>query len=243
VSYGILCVTSSDDGSLIHRIHASTLYIVHAVNKHSFFVLTGFERTIESIRCHVAEELWTLIVEYSNLKGTYEKLRKFYLLGDGQLIALFISLARPIVQAGPPTLNTEHDVNNALTRAAVLLNPLAEDTDVEERRVKLLIDDVDSTPKLPSTPTKHGIKDKRSNGWNLISMKYIPEWPLHFVFTTTVLERYNRMFKFLLSIKQVESELHQSWIDLLPLKNSHLTKYLPVLSLTRSHMSFVLDNL
>ena len=208
-----------------------------------YFFLSEFEHVVEDIRSHVAKELWSLIVEQSNLVSAYEQIRSFHLLGDGQLMLLFIHLAKPILYF-PIGRNTEYDVNCALLRAHSTLNPVTsfdlKFTDLD--RVKLSLDKLVS-PNMTGNGDDPGSKRETSgDNWSRVSIGYEPQWPLHFVFTTSILDRCNKLFKFLLNIKLIEDELHQIWVNLISMRKSSLAKKLPTFFNARACMSFLVEN-
>ena len=96
------------------------------------------------MRKHIAMELWSLIVEESNLPSAYEIIRSYFLLGNGQMMLLFIHLCKPILFL-PISTGTEYDVNCALLRAHATLNPTTlfdlKGTDVDN--VKVVMDQLD----------------------------------------------------------------------------------------------------
>ncbi len=48
-------------------------------------------------------------------------------------------------------------------------------------------------------------------GWDLVSLQYAVPWPLHLVLTEKNLESYNRIFRFLLSVRRAQLALHKTW--------------------------------
>ncbi|CAB1339114.1 unnamed protein product [Coregonus sp. 'balchen'] len=78
---------------------------LHRLKQQPLFSLVDFENLIDGIRSTVAEHLWTLMVEESDL------------LGQLKLYQVFIDHAQHMLKT-PPTAVTEHDVNVAFQQAA-----------------------------------------------------------------------------------------------------------------------------
>uniref|UniRef100_A0A9J7XKG4 Gamma-tubulin complex component n=1 Tax=Cyprinus carpio carpio TaxID=630221 RepID=A0A9J7XKG4_CYPCA len=66
---------------------------LHRLKQQPLFSLVDFENLVDGIRSTVAEHLWTLMVEESDLLGQLKIIKDFYLLGRGELYQVFIDLA------------------------------------------------------------------------------------------------------------------------------------------------------
>ena len=94
-------------------------------------------------------------------------------------------------------------------------------------------------------PSFSGKRETSGDNWSRVSISYEPQWPLHFVFTASILHRCNKLFKFMLNIKLIEDELHQIWVNLISINKrskSALAKFLPMFFNVRACMSFVVQN-
>ena len=94
-------------------------------------------------------------------------------------------------------------------------------------------------------PSFSGKRETSGDNWSRVSISYEPQWPLHFVFTASILHRCNKLFKFMLNIKLIEDELHQIWVNLISINKrskSSLAKFLPMFFNVRACMSFVVQN-
>uniref|UniRef100_A0A8C6TVK9 Gamma-tubulin complex component n=1 Tax=Neogobius melanostomus TaxID=47308 RepID=A0A8C6TVK9_9GOBI len=232
----------SRTGSILkHRedVFASEL---HRLKQQPLFSLVDFENLIDHIRSTVAEHLWTLMVEEADLIEQLKIIKDFFLLGRGELYQVFIDLAQHMLKT-PPTAVTEHDVNVAFQQAAH----------------KVLLDDDNLLPLLHLTvdyqskdkdPGREGAaaqdtspREPPQSGWAALGLSYRVQWPLHILFTPAVLEKYNVVFRYLLSVRRVQSQLQHLWA--LQMQRKHLKSSqtdAPQWRL-RNHMAFLIDNL
>lgn len=219
---------------------------LHRLKQAPLFSLVDFENLIDGIRSTVAEHLWTLMVEESDLLEQLKIIKDFYLLGRGELYQVFIDLAQHMLKT-PPTAVTEHDVNVAFQQAAhkVLLDddnllPLLHLTvDYQGKDAKESAGPRDgATPPQDTSP-----REAPPTGWAALGLIYKVQWPLHILFTPAVLEKYNVVFRYLLSVRRVQSQLQTCWA--LQMQRKHL-KSSPSDAIKwrlRNHMAFLIDNL
>ncbi|XP_034717496.1 gamma-tubulin complex component 4 [Etheostoma cragini] len=218
---------------------------LHRLKQQPLFSLVDFENLIDRIRSTVAEHLWTLMVEESDLLEQLKIIKDFYLLGRGELYQVFIDLAQQMLKT-PPTAVTEHDVNVAFQQAAH----------------KVLLDDDNLLPLLHLTVDYQG-KDKEAtgardgatppqdtsprevppSGWAALGLTYKVQWPLHILFTPAILEKYNVVFRYLLSVRRVQSQLQHCWALQMQRKHLKSSQTDAVKWRLRNHMAFLIDNL
>ncbi|XP_076002980.1 gamma-tubulin complex component 4 [Genypterus blacodes] len=219
---------------------------LHRLKQQPLFSLVDFENLIDSIRSTVAEHLWTLMVEESDLLGQLKIIKDFYLLGRGELYQAFIDLAQHMLKT-PPTAVTEHDVNVAFQQAAhkVLLDddnllPLLHLTiDYQSKDSKDATGPRDcATPPQDTSP-----REAPPTGWAALGLAYKVQWPLHILFTPAVLEKYNVVFRYLLSVRRVQSELQHCWALQMQRKHLKSSQTDAVKWRLRNHMAFLVDNL
>ncbi|XP_044300832.1 gamma-tubulin complex component 4 isoform X3 [Varanus komodoensis] len=217
---------------------------LHRLKQHLVFNLMDFESVVDWIRSTVAEHLWKLMVEESDLIGQLKIIKDFYLLGRGELFQAFIDTAQHMLKS-PPTAVTEHDVNVAFQQSAH----------------KVLLDDDNLLPLLHLTIHYHG-KEHRdasqsreapsrelsphespTSGWAALGLSYKVQWPLHILFTPAVLEKYNVVFKYLLSVRRVQAELQHCWALQTRGKCLQSSRTDAIKWRLRHHMTFLVDNL
>ncbi|XP_062266212.1 gamma-tubulin complex component 4 [Platichthys flesus] len=219
---------------------------LHKLKQQPLFSLVDFENLIDRIRSTVAEHLWTLMVEESGLLEQLKIIKDFYLLGRGELYQVFIDLAQHMLKT-PPTAVTEHDVNVAFRQAAhkVLLD--------DDNLLPLLHLTVDyqgkdskdgSGPRDGATPPQDtSPREAPPTGWVALGLIYKVQWPLHILFTPAVLEKYNVVFRYLLSVRRVQLQLQHCWAVQMQRKHLRSSQTDSVKCRLRNHMAFLIDNL
>nr|XP_044620990.1 gamma-tubulin complex component 4 isoform X3 [Equus asinus] len=231
-------------GSILKNQEDTFAAELHRLKQQPLFSLVDFEQVVDRIRSTVAEHLWKLMVEESDLLGQLKIIKDFYLLGRGELFQAFIDTAQHMLKT-PPTAVTEHDVNVAFQQSAH----------------KVLLDDDNLLPLLHLTIEYHGKEHKDAtqaregpsretspreapaSGWAALGLSYKVQWPLHILFTPAVLEKYNVVFKYLLSVRRVQAELQHCWALQMQRKHLKSNQTDAVKWRLRNHMAFLVDNL
>ncbi|XP_027870022.1 gamma-tubulin complex component 4 [Xiphophorus couchianus] len=233
-------------GSILKHQEDAFAAELHRLKQQPLFSLVDFENVIDGIRSTVAEHLWTLMVEEADLLEQLKIVKDFYLLGRGELYQVFIDLAQQMLKA-PPTAVTEHDVNVAFQQAAhkVLL-----DDDNLLPLLHLTVDYQGKDAKEASGPRDGAIPPQDSSpreapptGWAALGLAYKVQWPLHILFTPAVLEKYNVVFRYLLSVRRVQSQLQHCWALQMQRKHLKSSQSDAVKWRLRNHMVFLIDNL
>uniref|UniRef100_A0A8B9MNJ5 Gamma-tubulin complex component n=1 Tax=Accipiter nisus TaxID=211598 RepID=A0A8B9MNJ5_9AVES len=231
-------------GSILKNQEDTFAAELHRLKQQPLFSLVDFESVVDWIRSTVAEHLWKLMVEESDLLGQLKIIKDFYLLGRGELFQAFIDTAQHMLKT-PPTAVTEHDVNVAFQQSAH----------------KVLLDDDNLLPLLHLTIEYHGKEHKDTSqtregpsrelspreapasGWAALGLSYKVQWPLHILFTPAVLEKYNVVFKYLLSVRRVQAELQHCWALQMQRKHLKSNRTDAIKWRLRDHMAFLVDNL
>uniref|UniRef100_A0A8C7K480 Gamma-tubulin complex component n=1 Tax=Oncorhynchus kisutch TaxID=8019 RepID=A0A8C7K480_ONCKI len=244
---GVFCLFTLTQVSSILK-HQEDMFAteLHRLKQQPLFSLVDFENLIDGIRSTVAEHLWTLMVEESDLLGQLKIIKDFYLLGRGELYQVFIDHAQHMLKT-PPTAVTEHDVNVAFQQAAhkVLLDddnllPLLHLTiDYQGKESK----DATGTREGATPPQESSPREVPPTGWAALGLAYKVQWPLHILFTPAVLEKYNVIFRYLLSVRRVQSELQHCWALQMQRKHLKSNQTDAVKWRLRNHMAFLVDNL
>ncbi|XP_022798723.1 gamma-tubulin complex component 4-like [Stylophora pistillata] len=168
-------------------------------------------------------------------------LKDFFLMGRGELFSAFIEHARGLLKL-PPSDNTSHDANAAFLQ---VLNKFLADDDEAASMFTVVIDKENTQigkKKQTASTDQAGVV---ISGWDCVKLQYDVQWPLHILFQPTVLENYNKLFRFLLKVKRTQLDLQQVWAAYMGTKHlstaqlSNMTK----IWLSRMHMAFLVDNL
>uniref|UniRef100_A0A8B9E505 Gamma-tubulin complex component n=1 Tax=Anser cygnoides TaxID=8845 RepID=A0A8B9E505_ANSCY len=231
-------------GSILKNQEDTFAAELHRLKQQPLFSLVDFESVVDWIRSTVAEHLWKLMVEESDLLGQLKIIKDFYLLGRGELFQAFIDTAQHMLKT-PPTAVTEHDVNVAFQQSAhkVLL-----DDDNLLPLLHLTIEyhgkEHKDTPQAREGPTRElSPREAPASGWAALGLSYKVQWPLHILFTPAVLEKYNVVFKYLLSVRRVQAELQHCWALQMQRKHLKSNRTDAIKWRLRDHMAFLVDNL
>uniref|UniRef100_A0A8D2MK33 Gamma-tubulin complex component n=1 Tax=Zonotrichia albicollis TaxID=44394 RepID=A0A8D2MK33_ZONAL len=126
---------------------------------------------------------------------------------------------------------------------------------------RVLLDDDNLLPLLHLTIEYHGKEHKDTSqtregpsrelspreaptsGWAALGLSYKVQWPLHILFTPAVLEKYNVVFKYLLSVRRVQAELQHCWALQMQRKHLKSNRTDAIKWRLRDHMAFLVDNL
>ncbi|GFO41975.1 gamma-tubulin complex component [Plakobranchus ocellatus] len=227
---------SSKSGTIMSSREGEFAADLQRLSKEPEFNSISFETIIDKIRAHAAEYLWVIIVEESDLANELKVMKDYFLLGRGELYLAFIDQAQHLLHT-PVAATTEHDVNRAFQHAArnVLI-----DNDLLLQRFRL-------TVPLPSKDLRKAevasAQTEPEVGWTVLGLTYSVPWPLHIFFTSSMLEKYNRIFRFLLAVRRTQLDLQHCW----SLQMFNKEKFVsPAASATwqlRTHMAFLVDNL
>uniref|UniRef100_A0A8C3IJK3 Gamma-tubulin complex component n=1 Tax=Chrysemys picta bellii TaxID=8478 RepID=A0A8C3IJK3_CHRPI len=195
-------------GSILKNQEDTFAAELHRLKQQPLFSLVDFEAVVDWIRSTVAEHLWKLMVEESDLLGQLKIIKDFYLLGRGELFQAFIDTAQHMLKT-PPTAVTEHDASQAREGPSRELSP----------------------------------REAPTSGWAALGLSYKVQWPLHILFTPAVLEKYNVVFKYLLSVRRVQAELQHCWALQMQRKHLKSNRTDAIKWRLRDHMAFLVDNL
>ncbi|XP_063170601.1 gamma-tubulin complex component 4 isoform X3 [Candoia aspera] len=237
-------VALTKKGSILKNQEDTFAAELHRLKQQPLFNLMDFESVVDWIRSTVAEHLWKLMVEESDLIGQLKVIKDFYLLGRGELFQAFIDTAQHMLKT-PPSAVTEHDVNVAFQQSAhkVLL-----DDDNLLPFLHLTIHYYGKEHRDPSqtreTPSRElSPHESPTSGWAALGLSYKVQWPLHILFTPAILEKYNVVFKYLLSVRRVQAELQHCWALQMQCKGLESKRTDAIKWRLRHHMTFLVDNL
>uniref|UniRef100_A0A8C8Z0C6 Gamma-tubulin complex component n=1 Tax=Prolemur simus TaxID=1328070 RepID=A0A8C8Z0C6_PROSS len=175
-------------GSILKKQEDTFAAELHRLKQQPLFSLVDFEQVVDRIRSTVAEHLWKLMVEESDL------------LGQLKVIAIHLII-----------------------------------------KIMLLGTDATQAREGPSRETSP--REAPASGWAALGLSYKVQWPLHILFTPAVLEKYNVVFKYLLSVRRVQAELQHCWALQMQRKHLKSNQTDAVKWRLRNHMAFLVDNL
>lgn len=204
---------------------------IFKLSREEVFNDASFRDTVDSIRGFVAEQLWLLVVVEADLFGQLKLLKDFFLFGRGDLYQAFIDVAHPFLKT-VPTAATEHELNT-MYQTAIRNVGIENDTHLHKFHLTCKLDaDTSSQNNLFSGTVL-----------SCLGLTYKVVWPLHMFFTPAVLEKYERVFRFLLRVHYVHLELQECWLIQMQSKEFGLGRQNEAKWQLRTHLAFLIDNL
>jgi gamma-tubulin complex component 4 len=191
--------------------------------------IVAFELTIDRIRSVVAKYLWDLVVIDSDLFGQLAAFKNYFLLSKGDLYQTFIDDAHALMALMPPQ-NAEQDIKFLYKQAA---KKSTAENDMFFDRVRISLG-----------PRKSNSTNVLEVWTEIVGLDYDVKWPLHLLFNSDSIEKYDLLFKLLFMIKRVQCEVQKAWQPLVHRKaKSEQSTEITMLLMLRSRMAFLIDNL
>lgn len=195
----------------------------HELQEADKLTVLVFEQIIDEIKTCVTEHLSEIAITEADLTKQLKLIKDFFLIGRGELFYEFIKSLKPLY-TNLITENVVRDINRAFQVAATSVNI---HDDVDFFTFDMVKEDIDSF-------------NFESRGFfGFLTFRYKIKWPLHLLFSPKVLDKYNDLFRFLITIKKTQHDLHVVWCHHREEKvqrNSELLQF-------RNKLMFLVDNL
>ena len=186
-----------------------------------------FERIIGIMRDRVAQHLYDLMMNEGRLLETLNLFKDFFLLGRGELFLAFIDSADTMMQHSIVKKSSDSDINKVFVKSYSQLGYSNEDN-IEKFRFKFAT----NAPKSKSN-------EQLPSRWNELTLTYTVQWPLHVLFTTYVMEEYNKIFMCLMKLSRCQIALQAAWNT----STRSGQKYGEKLLMLRSNVAYLIDQL
>eukprot|EP00116_Pleurobrachia_bachei_P002932 sb/3463194/ len=193
--------------------------LIQGLQRRTKFCPIEFERVVGVMRERVAMQLYNLLMEEGKLMDILRLFKEFFLLGRGELFLTFIDVAEPLIQ-NLCKKNSESDVNRLFLKSYHTLGFSSTNT-VEKFRLQF--------------EKREGSTDR----WSDLKLTYDVQWPLHILFTTDVMDDYNRIFVFLLKLRRCQLALQAAWSTSTRSEDRFDHRLLNL----RSNVAYLIDNL
>lgn len=201
--------------------------LLEGLQRKDKFCPIEFERVIEIMREKVAQQLYNLVMNEGKLLETLELFKDFFLLGRGELFLAFIDSADNMMQHVSSKKSSDNDINRLFLKSYTQLGFPNEDH-VEKFRFKF-INDLNKANSAKQVPSK----------WNDLSLTYDVQWPLHILFTSEVMDEYNKIFMCLLKLSRCQIALQTAW----SISTRSGEKFEDKLLNLRSNVAYLIDQL
>uniref|UniRef100_A0A1B6GNT4 Gamma-tubulin complex component n=1 Tax=Cuerna arida TaxID=1464854 RepID=A0A1B6GNT4_9HEMI len=184
------------------KMESSLLEQLKSLQNSRVLNISYLESAIDNVRLCVTQHLFSLAKDGADLMGELRLIRELYLLGRGELFVTFLRNASNTLFK-PVSSNSGRDLSNLLNTSARSVQ-LNSDVIMEKFSFKV--------------PPKDAVAPGCSV-WSVMTLEYNPPWPLHLLFTPTVLLSYNNLFNFLLQVKMAELNLHNVCLEIIKRKD------------------------
>lgn len=136
------------------------------------------------------------MVDNAKLLEHLQLIRDYYGLGRGELFQQFLTTAEDQLKDNPSVENVNNQLNFLFRDTA---RRIYGDNDKTYKRFKFHIPKVEKKTKADW------------KAWNLAELHFNIRWPLHIVFHPHAMNLYNKLFAFLLRVKQTHIDIHSLW--------------------------------
>ncbi|KAK7066317.1 hypothetical protein SK128_010453 [Halocaridina rubra] len=215
---------SSHFGNVLKSKEQEFLGLLRSLTDGAVFSIAKFSNVVETIRHCISKELCALVLG-ADLLPELDDLKSFYLLGRGELYQTLIPAITPFMKNTPASKNSNF---NALFQMA-------------GRQVLLEDEVLEKFTLVRKPPSVAQSSESFDQSWNSLKIEYSAKWPLHKLLTTSIQERYNAIFCFLLDVRRAQYRLQQLWITQIKMKAFSTVDSLPWT--LRHQMSLLIDNI
>ncbi|XP_068150690.1 LOW QUALITY PROTEIN: gamma-tubulin complex component 4 homolog [Drosophila tropicalis] len=218
--------TRNDDfGDLWNGKEQFFYNMIDSLNNYDQINVFHIERIIVEIKKYVSTRLSEIAIKETDLLRQMSLIKDFYLLGRGEFYMEFFHQLKRI--------ESESEINarsytKAFECAAVAMS-ISEDLENFTLSVERSHIDLDETCDFDILRNVH--------------LKYTCKFPLNLLFCPKVIERYNKIFRFLLVIRKLQKTLQDVWANQTwSAKTTSGSVNVKVMNF-RNHLLFFLDNI
>ncbi|XP_017858435.1 PREDICTED: gamma-tubulin complex component 4 homolog [Drosophila arizonae] len=214
-----------DIGELWNGKEGMFCNLIEDLNQDDKIDVFELERAINQIKKYVSQRLSEIAVIEDDLERQLCLIKDFYLLGRGEF---YLEFFRQLYESSE---NFAELNNKNYTKAfEIAANVMATADDLENfsLSVQKTTIDLDESCEFALFQNLH--------------LKYIYKWPLNLLFSPTTVERYNTVFRFLLTVRKIQYDLQLVWARHKWTSKTGNPVDIKIISL-RNHLMFFLDNL
>ncbi|XP_065672561.1 gamma-tubulin complex component 4 isoform X3 [Hydra vulgaris] len=222
---------NSRTSSILQGRETEFLQTLYQLQNQSHLSIPALEVEIDKIKACVAEQLWRLVVEEADLMKHLRLLKEMYLLGRGELYLTFVDHVFYLMK-GPSSSTGAYDINAAFKQCLAKILAYSEE---HESLFSMTLD--------ASVQGHENEPGYTKTTWDYLRLSYNPPWPLHLLFTQSVMEKYGALFTFLLRVRRTQIELQNVWcLQMTSRRKLSKKKSASILWALRSRMAFFVDN-
>lgn len=183
-----------------------------------------FQENVTNAYSHANESLMLLLLTTHALPDRLRSLKHYFFLDPSDYFNYFLELGaselrKPIQMVNTVKLQSLLDLVLRQPGSIVALDPFKEDVKVQMNEITLIkslqrvvnitgIEEGGSLQPLKDQPME---SDKRANGFTSLQLDYTLPFPVSLVISRKTIWRYQALFRYLLSLRHLESQLTLAW--------------------------------
>ncbi|KAL2200414.1 Spc98 family-domain-containing protein [Corynascus similis CBS 632.67] len=184
-----------------------------------------FLDNVNSAYAHANESLMRLLLTAHGLPARLRSLKHYFFLDPSDYFSYFLELGaselrKPVKSVNTGKLQSLLDLVLRQPGSIVSLDPFKEDVKVEMNEITLTkslqrvvnitgIEQGETLQPLTSNQPVEG--DKNANGFTSLQLDYAVPFPVSLVISRKTIWRYQALFRYLLSLRYLESQLSTTW--------------------------------
>ncbi|KAK4207338.1 spindle pole body component alp4 [Rhypophila decipiens] len=183
-----------------------------------------FLENVNNAYAHANESLMQLLLTTHALPARLRSLKHYFFLDPSDYFSYFLELGtselrKPVKSVNTGKLQSLLDLVLRQPGSIVSLDPFKEDVKVEMNEITLIkslqrvvnitgIEQGESLQPLANQPVDH---DKNASGFTSLQLDYAVPFPVSLVISRKTVWRYQALFRYLLSLRYLESQLSTTW--------------------------------
>lgn len=183
-----------------------------------------FLENVNNAYAHANESLMQLLLTTHALPARLRSLKHYFFLDPSDYFSYFLELGaselrKPVKAVNTGKLQSLLDLVLRQPGSIVSMDPFKDDVKVEKNETPLIrslqrvvnitgIEQGEALQPLANEPTE---KDKNAIGFTSLQLDYSVPFPVSLVISRKTIWRYQALFRFLLSLRYVESQLSATW--------------------------------
>ncbi|KAH6856737.1 Spc98 family-domain-containing protein [Chaetomium sp. MPI-CAGE-AT-0009] len=184
-----------------------------------------FLDNVNNAYAHANESLMRLLLTAHGLPARLQSLKHYFFLDPSDYFSYFLELGaselrKPVKSVNTSKLQSLLDLVLRQPGSVVSLDPFKEDVKVEMNEITLTkslqrvvnitgIEQGEALQPLSSNQPLEG--DKNANGFTSLQLDYAVPFPVSLVISRKTVWRYQALFRYLLSLRYLESQLSTTW--------------------------------
>ncbi|RYP38161.1 hypothetical protein DL767_002678 [Monosporascus sp. MG133] len=183
-----------------------------------------FLDNVNNAYAHANESLMKLLLTTHALPARLQSLKHYFFLDPSDYFTYFLELGaselrKPVKAVNTSKLQSLLDLVLRQTGTIVSLDPFKEDVHIEMNEVSLIkmlqrvvnitgIEQGEALQPLSNQPIE---SDKNAVGFTSLQLNYTVPFPVSLVISRKTIWRYQALFRYLLSLRHLESQLSTTW--------------------------------